>query len=106
MGKLFEFAFCQGYDSKIAYLASLCPEKWSFGTSSDNVILKNMIIKLSQNKREAPDFLAPLVKNLSDRHNSLRSLAVCLCKGGCPVRMYLAMSRVAHREGYPEIGFY
>ena len=69
MGKLFEFAFCQGYDSKIAYLASLCPEKWSFGTSSDNVILKNMTIKLSQNKREAPDFLAPLVKNLIDRHN-------------------------------------
>ena len=28
-----------------------------------------MTIKLSQNKREAPDFLAPLVKNLSDRHN-------------------------------------
>lgn len=43
MGKLFEFAFCQGYDSKIAYLASLCPEKWSFGTSSDNVILKNYV---------------------------------------------------------------
>ena len=28
-----------------------------------------MTITLSQDKREAPDFLAPLMKNLSDRHN-------------------------------------
>ena len=37
-----------------------------------------MTITLSQDKREAPDFLAFLMKNLSDRHNSLHSLLVCL----------------------------
>jgi hypothetical protein len=41
--KLFEFAFCQSYDIKIAALAGICPEKWSFGINSDYVILKNYI---------------------------------------------------------------
>ena len=40
---LFEFAFCCHYDRKIAQLANLCPEKWSFGNNSDNIILKNYI---------------------------------------------------------------
>lgn len=41
--KLFDFAFCQGYDKKIQMLTTICPEKWSFGGQSDNVILKNYI---------------------------------------------------------------
>jgi hypothetical protein len=31
--KLFEFAFCQNYNVKIAALAGMCPEKWSFGAT-------------------------------------------------------------------------
>ena len=41
--KLFDFAFCANYDRKISQLSSICPEKWSFGANSDNVILKNYI---------------------------------------------------------------
>lgn len=41
--KLFQFAFCFDYDKKISALSNLCPEKWSFGSNSDNVILKNYI---------------------------------------------------------------
>lgn len=41
--KLFQFAFCYDYDKKINALSCLCPEKWSFGSNSDNVILKNYI---------------------------------------------------------------
>ena len=41
--KLFDFAFCYGYDRKIQMLSGMCPEKWSFGGQSDNVILKNYI---------------------------------------------------------------
>ena len=40
---LFSYAFCADYDSKIATLASLSPEKWSFGLNQDNTILKNYI---------------------------------------------------------------
>lgn len=41
--KLFQFAFCFDYDKKINALSNLCPEKWSFGSNSDNVILKNYV---------------------------------------------------------------
>lgn len=41
--KLFQYAFCYDFDKKIRFLAGLCPEKWSFGSNSDNVILKNYI---------------------------------------------------------------
>lgn len=41
--KLFEFAYCGDYEKKIDQLSSVCPEKWSFGTNSDNIILKNYI---------------------------------------------------------------
>jgi hypothetical protein len=41
--KLFEFAWCRDYDKKIAALANLCKEKWSFGSNSDHTILKNYI---------------------------------------------------------------
>lgn len=41
--KLFQFAFCFDYDKKISALSNLCPEKWSFGSNSDNIILKNYI---------------------------------------------------------------
>lgn len=42
--KLFEFAYCPGFDRKISTLTVLCPEKWSFGSNNDNVILKNYIL--------------------------------------------------------------
>lgn len=41
--RLFDFAFCAEYDKKIKILSGLCPERWSFGGHSDNVILKNYI---------------------------------------------------------------
>lgn len=41
--KLFQFAYCHDYEKKINNLGNLCPEKWSFGSNSDNVILKNYI---------------------------------------------------------------
>lgn len=41
--KLFQFAFCYDYDKKINNLGNICPEKWSFGSNSDNMILKNYI---------------------------------------------------------------
>ena len=41
--KLFDFAFCANYDRKIIQLSAICPEKWSFGSNADNVILKNYI---------------------------------------------------------------
>lgn len=41
--KLFEFAYCHNFEQRISQLSSLCPEKWSFGSNSDNVILKNYI---------------------------------------------------------------
>ena len=40
---LFTFAYCADYEMKIANLASLSPEKWSFGASPENTILKNYI---------------------------------------------------------------
>lgn len=55
MMKIFEFSYCPKYDSKISNLADLCPEKWSFGNNSDNVILKNYIehtfMKLSEENK-------------------------------------------------------
>lgn len=41
--RLFDFAFCLDYERKIERLAAICPEKWSFGVSSDNTILKNYV---------------------------------------------------------------
>lgn len=41
--KIFQYAFCYDFDKKIQFLAELCPEKWSFGSNSDHVILKNYI---------------------------------------------------------------
>lgn len=41
--KLFDFSFCHEYERKINNLAGICPEKWSFGNSSNNMILKNYI---------------------------------------------------------------
>lgn len=40
---IFEYAFCADFDKKINHLSTLCPEKWSFGTNTDNIILKNYI---------------------------------------------------------------
>ena len=41
--RLFDYAFCHDYERKIQGLSGLCPEKWSFGGRSDNIILKNYI---------------------------------------------------------------
>lgn len=41
--KLFDFSYCADYDRKISVLSGLCLEKWSFGASSDNLILKNYV---------------------------------------------------------------
>lgn len=54
--KLFDFAFCHEYEKKIQNLSGICPEKWSFGSNSDNIILKNYIehtfLKLQEEERE------------------------------------------------------
>lgn len=41
--ELFKFAYCGSYGSVINQLATLAPEKWSFGDLNDNSILKNYI---------------------------------------------------------------
>ena len=52
---LFAFAYCADFDAKIARLSSISPEKWSFGASQDNLILKNYIahsfLKLEEEKQ-------------------------------------------------------
>ncbi|MCM1127698.1 MAG: DUF3825 domain-containing protein [Lachnospiraceae bacterium] len=54
--KLFDFAFCNEYEKKIQNLSGICPEKWSFGGNSDNIILKNYIehtfLKLQEEEEE------------------------------------------------------
>lgn len=54
--KLFDFAFCYEYEKKIQSLSGICPEKWSFGSNSDNTILKNYIehtfLKLQEEEKE------------------------------------------------------
>lgn len=40
---LFSFAYCADFEQKINHLAALSPEKWSFGTRQDYMILKNYI---------------------------------------------------------------
>lgn len=37
--KLFDYAYCRAYNSQLATLAAMSPEKWSFGASNDNKIL-------------------------------------------------------------------
>lgn len=39
----FDFAYCGNYNATLANLAMLSPEKWSFGSLSDNGILRNYI---------------------------------------------------------------
>ena len=41
--KLFEYAYCGKYNSTLANLAMLSPEKWSFGDKNDNSILKSYV---------------------------------------------------------------
>ena len=41
--KLFEYAYCGNYNSTLANLAMLSPEKWSFGDKNDNSILKSYV---------------------------------------------------------------
>lgn len=41
--KFFEFAYSPDFQRKVVELASLCPEKWSFGNSNDNSILQNYL---------------------------------------------------------------
>ncbi len=41
--KLFDYAYCSAYKSKLSNLAILSPEKWSFGEDRDNGILNNYI---------------------------------------------------------------
>ena len=71
--KLFDFAFCYGYDRKIQMLSGMCPEKWSFGGQSDNVILKNYI-EHTFSKVEEEDNMRTIVEvleNLKDGYTGL-----------------------------------
>lgn len=40
---LFEFTYCGNYNRQIQRLAAMSPEKWSFGASGDNGILKGYL---------------------------------------------------------------
>lgn len=40
---LFNYAYCADFERKIAGLAGLCPETWSYGSNNDFSILKNYI---------------------------------------------------------------
>lgn len=41
--KLFDFAFCGGFDAKIDYLASMCVENWGHNSFKTNPVLHNYI---------------------------------------------------------------
>lgn len=41
--RIFDYAYWPNFDKKIDILAQLSPEKWSFGSNTDNSILKNYI---------------------------------------------------------------
>mgnify|MGYP003602493905 FL=1 len=55
--RLFDFAYCANYDKNIVALSGLCPEKWSFGSSSNNIILKNYIEHTLQKLEEEKKIL-------------------------------------------------
>ena len=40
---LFDFTYCGNYNRQIQNLARMVPEKWSFGESNDNGILKGYL---------------------------------------------------------------
>ena len=40
---LFDFTYCGNYNRQIQNLARIAPEKWSFGDSGDNGILKGYL---------------------------------------------------------------
>ena len=40
---LFDFTYCGNYNRQIQNLARISPEKWSFGQSGDNGILKGYL---------------------------------------------------------------
>ena len=42
---LFDFTYCGNYNRQIQNLARISPEKWSFGQSGDNGILKGYLEK-------------------------------------------------------------
>ena len=95
---LFDFAFCHEYEKKIAALAGLCPEKWSFGGQSDNVILKNYI---------SHTFL-----KLEDEGNILKKDDFALFNTGLytefydPIFAYFTKNTIPKRQEWFLIGFY
>lgn len=96
--KLFEFAFCHEYERKIQSLSGICPEKWSFGGNSDNVILKNYI---------EHTFL-----KLAEEDNICIRESCALFNTGLytiyyePIYTYFTLNRIAERQKWYLDGFY
>lgn len=96
--KLFDFAFCFDYDKKILSLSALCPEKWSFGTNSDNVILKN--------------YIEHTFCKLYEENNVTEADAYALFNTGLftvyyePIFAYFTLNRNANRQKWFFDGFY
>ena len=96
--KIFDFAFCYEFDKKIMALASLCPEKWSFGLNANNIILKNYV---------EHTFLKLLEEN-----NVLEDNGFALFNTGLftiyyePIFAYFTPNKIADRQKWFLEGFY
>ena len=89
---------CFEYEKKIQHLSTLCPEKWSFGSQSDNVILKNYI---------AHTFL-----KLQEEGNILQEENFALFNTGLytvyyePIFAYFTKNKIPNRQTWYLDGFY
>lgn len=96
--KLFDFAYCHDYEKKIQALTSICPEKWSFGSQSDNTILKNYI---------EHTFL-----KLQDEGNIIQTTSYALFNTGLytqfyePIFTYFTKNKIPDRQVWFLDGFY
>lgn len=96
--KLFDFAYCAEYERKIATLSSICPEKWSFGSSSDNLILKN--------------YIEHTFKKLTEEDKILLSDTYALFDTGLytiyyqPIYAYFIKNKIQDRQDWFLDGFY
>ena len=96
--RLFDFAFCNEYEKKIQALSTICPEKWSFGGHSDNIILKN--------------YIEHTFMKLDEENNILKQDSYALFNTGLyteyyqPIFAYFSKNKIPDRQEWFLDGFY
>ena len=96
--RLFEYAFCAKYEEKIQNLAGICPEKWSFGSRTDNIILKN--------------YVEHTFSKLQDENNIIENTEYALFNTGLftnyyePIFAYFTKNNIQDRQKWFLDGFY